>query len=244
VLQVEGVEIPRLLVAENALEAAVQIASGDSAGRALAPRVERAAEALWPEMSGPVEAAIRRGAATVAPDEDDAFVMALEWTSADARDNPLALALVARASAALGSAISRSEERLRAAEVTVANGGPQAAVAAATAVGSNVIDLLDLDVEDYEPELVVFVDQDQSPEALDRLARETGDDELRALARELIGVLSPEDAPSTVAAVAELADGPPPEDPAQDATWVPAMIALAEEAITLAMAAGHEDSGD
>ncbi|MDH3225869.1 MAG: hypothetical protein OEM67_02110 [Thermoleophilia bacterium] len=241
VLQVEGVDIPRFLVATHASKLAVQVASSESSGSALAPNVQRAAESLWPEMRPPVEAAIRRAGATVGPEEDEAFVIALEWASSQAADNPLALAMVARAAAALGSAINRSEERLRAAEVTVASGGREGAVAAATAVGASVIDLLDVDVEDYEPELVAYVDDDQSPEALDRLARETGETELRELARNLVRALHPDDSPATVAAVSELAAGPSPEDPAKDALWVPAMIALAEEAIALAMASGHGD---
>jgi hypothetical protein len=241
VLQVEGVDIPRILVAAHASQLAVEVASTDSSGRALASKVQSASEALWPVMRAPVEAAIRRTGATVPPEEDEAFVIALEWASSDAADNPLALAMVARAAAALGTAINRSDERLRAAEVTVASGGREAAIAAATAVGASVIDLLDVDVEDYEPELVAYVDDDQSPEALDRLARETGDMELRELARRLVRALRPEDSPAMLAAISELAAGPPPDDPADDALWVPAMIALAEEAIALAMASGHED---
>jgi len=242
VLQVEGVDIPRLLVVEQAASLAEQVASGEGAAAALAPKVQQAADALWPEVQAAIEAAIRRGGATVVPEEDAAFMMALEWADSDAQDNPLALAVVARAAAALGASIDRSQERFRAAEVGVVNGGPRGAVATATAVGESVIDLLDIDVEDYEPELVTYVEQDQSPDALDRLARETGDEELRVLARDLVRALHADDSPNTVAAVAELAEGPPPDDPAQDAIWVPAMLALAEEAITLALASGHSDS--
>jgi hypothetical protein len=244
VLHVDGVDIPRLMIAAEAAELAQEVASSEAGGQALAPKVQRAAEALWPEMRAPVEAAIRRAGATVAPDEDEAFVIALEWASSEAPDNPLSLALVARGAAALGSAIDRSEERLRAAEHTVASGGPEAAVAAATAVGASVIDLLDLDVEDYEPELVQYVADDQSPDALDRLARATGDAELRAAARRLVRALEPGDSPTVIEAAAQLAAGDAPVDPAEDALWVPAMLALAEEAIALAMASGHGEAAE
>jgi hypothetical protein len=79
------------------------------------------------------------------------------------------------------------------------------------------------------------VDRDQTPAALDELARATGDFEVRVWAREVLRALETEDAPGATEAVHLLAGGVAPEDAAADAVWVPAMIALADEAIALAM---------
>lgn len=239
VLEVEGLGVPRVLVAERAREFAQRVREGGGEQRRgdLENAVEAASSRIWPDMRHSLDARLRRAAATRPPDEDEAFMTALEWTASEDSDNPLALAVVARSAAALGAAMDRTQERLRAIEIQAEEGGPQAALAIAGAVGESVVDLLDLDVEDYEPELVVYVDHDQTPEALDTLARNTDDPELRAVVREMLLDLLPTDAPAASAAVSQMAEGAPPVDPSDDALWMPAMLALAEEAISIALAA-------
>jgi hypothetical protein len=235
-LEIEQLALPRLLVAIYARDLANALRTGDPAGpEAVEARAAAAATELWPQVGAAMEGVIRRTGALVPPEEDDLFVAGLEWASGDDPANPLALALVAQGAAALAAAMDRSQERLRAVEVTLEAGGPQAAVAAAGAIGASVVDLLDLDVEDYEAELVAYVEQDQTPEALDELARQTGELELRRIARDLMADLELADIPHATAAVQLLAQGPPPADAAEDALWLPTMLALADEAIALAM---------
>ena len=246
VLEVDGVDIPRLLASEALIPLATRIAEGDADGRAVAPQAAEAARTLWPVMGPPLIAALGRAAATGSDGDREAIAVAEPWLEGEP-DNPLMLALVARSGAALAAAMDRSAGRFRSADTTLAAaedaGG---AIAVATAVGESVLDLLDLDVEDYEPELVAYVGRDQTPDALDVLARETGDADLRGLARTVVTAVPLDDAPGAALARDELAAGPPPADAAEDAVWVPAVLALAEEAIAVAIAAdppGDEPAG-
>jgi hypothetical protein len=117
-------------------------------------------------------------------------------------------------------------------------------VAAATAAGAIAVDLLDLDPEDYEPEILAYVAADGSEDALVELARATGDLEAREWAREAVAGVEAPGAPAAVAAVRHLASGPAPEDPSEDLVWVPAMLALAQQAIELAATTGLAEADD
>jgi hypothetical protein len=162
-------------------------------------------------------------------DVDD-LVAVLAWAEADDPANPLARALVVRAAQELALAVRRAEECLERVERQVAAGGPEAAVAAARAVGAAAVVLLDLDPEDFAPEIADYVDAEETPAALDELARTTGDADTRAWARDAVRVLDPPAAPAAAAAARELAEGPPPGDAAGDAVWVPVVLALVDEA--------------
>ena len=77
--------------------------------------------------------------------------------------------------------------------------------------------------------------------AAPRLARATGDDEIREWARDELRALDVPAPPSAIAAVRRMADGPVPEDPADDVVWVATVIVLAEDAIDLATAGEPSD---
>jgi hypothetical protein len=235
VLEVPGVEIPRAALGDDARALAAALSRPGAGQREIERLARRTATAHWPDLRGPVEAAIRRFAATAGPEEDEAFAVALAWAADEDAGNPLALGLAARAGAGLSAAMDRARDRLRAAEGAAQGGGRAGALAVASAAGNAVVDLLDIDVEDYEPEIVAFVDRDQTPAALDDLARVTGDHDVRVWAREVLRALDTEDAPGATEAVRLLAGGEAPDDAADDAVWVPAVLALADEAIALAM---------
>ncbi|MEW6581921.1 MAG: hypothetical protein AB1416_04090, partial [Actinomycetota bacterium] len=86
------------------------------------------------------------------------------------------------------------------------------------------------------PEIAAYVAADETVEALRGLARATGDEEVRAWAREALRGLEAPQEPEALSALHGLAAGDPPEDPAEDAVWVAAVQALAEQAIALALA--------
>jgi hypothetical protein len=182
-----------------------------------------------------MEAALLRGRAAAGPDDRAAFDVVLGWAASESPDTPLARALAVRAATELAAADARARERLRAAEGAIAEGGPGAAVAAATAAGAIAADLLDLDPEDFAPEIAAYVAAGRRPEDISQLARSTGDPEIRAWARGAVAAADDPDAPAAAAGVRHLASGPPPADPAEDLVWVPTILALVEEAIERAL---------
>ena len=99
--------------------------------------------------------------------------------------------------------------RLRAAEAGIAQGGPDAAIAATSAAGAIAADLLDLDPEDFAIEIAEYVEAGSRPEDIEMLARATGDPEIRAWARAAVASTEAPDAPEAEAAVRHLAAGPP-----------------------------------
>ena len=106
---------------------------------------------------------------------------------------------------------------------------PAAAVAASTAAGAIAADLLDLDPEDFAPEIADYVDARRAaPRTSTPLARATGDPEIRAWARSRrrLGHRGRRGARAPPRASAYLASGPPPADPAEDLVWVPTILAL------------------
>jgi len=106
-----------------------------------------------------------------------------------------------------------------------------AAIAAATTAGSIAADLLDLDPEDFAPEIAAYVTGGSRTEDIAELARSTGDPEIREWARAAVASTDAPDAPAASEAIAVISSGPPPEDPAEDLVWVPTILALTEEAV-------------
>ncbi|MFN8121706.1 MAG: hypothetical protein U0237_04665 [Thermoleophilia bacterium] len=239
VLRRTGLAFPRGVVGEEVAALAAALETPGTPPERLDRLVADAAEALWPELSASTLAALRMHRAR-ATDRDAADLdTAVAWAETDDPGNPLARALVVRAAQELALSLARAERVLVQAEPAVAEGGRGAAVAAARAVGAAAVALLDLDPEDFAPEIAEYVDAGEDGDALDRLTRRTGDMETRAWAREALLVLGPQDAPRAAAAARDLAAGDPPEDPAEDAVWVPVMLALVEEAFERALAAGN-----
>ena len=201
-----------------------------------------AAAAHWPELRGPMEAALLRAAAGAAPEDGDAFAIVLDWAADEDPDTPLARALAVRAATELALADARARGVLRAAEAVVAEGGPPAAVAASTAAGAIAADLLDLDPEDFALEIADYVSGGSRVEDIAELARTTGDPEIRAWARSAVARTDDPAAPAASAGVRHLASGDPPEDPAEDLVWVPTILSLTQEAVERSLVDEATDS--
>lgn len=231
-----GIGIPRGLLGAAVEDLAAALMDDVATGEQIASLTTAAAAAHWEQMRAPVEAALRRAAAMAPVEDDAAYAEALLHTDDPDPDNPLARLLAAQAAAALAAARSRAQERLAALDAALGVAGSRGREAASEAVGAMAVDLLDLDPEDYEPEITAFVGAGQTDIAQADLARQTSDPDVRALAREALGALDA-DPPAAAEAVAALAAGAPPDDPAEDAVWVATIMALAEEAIALALAA-------
>ena len=239
VLQRTGLAFPRGVLGEETARIA-RVLNGDDVGADLDGMVTAAAAALWPEMQPSTLAALRRHAGQPAGADGESLRRVMAWAEdPDAEGNPLARALCVRAAQELAGAHARAARTLEQAERTVARGDSMAAMAAANAIGAVVVELLDLDPEDFADEIYAYVERDESPEAMDTLARSTGDEETRAWARRALAGITGAGAPSTAAAVAALADGPPPADPAGDAVWVPTLLVLVQQAFERALTSGE-----
>ena len=237
-LALTGLEFPRGILGEEA--ASLVDALDEPGGEEDIERLVGAvAAAHWPDLRASVEAGLRRGRALAGPDDLAAFEEALAMATRADAEHPLARALAADAALSLRRARERARGHLVAAEEQVGEGGPPAAVAASKAAGAAAVELLDLTPEDYEPEIVSYVAADGSGDALDALARGTGDGEVRAWARSALRGLDAAGAPAATDAVHHLAAGPPPPDAAHDLVWVPAVLALVQEGIE--QAATDED---
>jgi hypothetical protein len=235
VLRRTGLAFPRGVLGEETAVLAAELERGAD-GPTLDAVVTDAAAALWPELRPSTAAAVRMHLSRADGEDVRDLETALAWAETESPANPLARALVVRAAQELAVAVRRAEELLERAEPRVAAGGPDAAVTAARAVGAAAVVLLDLDPEDYAPEIADYVDAGETPAALDELARMTGDPETRAWARDAVRVLDPEGAPAAAGAARGLADGEPPADAASDAVWVPAVLALVDEAFERVLA--------
>ena len=233
VLALTGVGLPRGVLGAETVALADALAGRGGDVEALAGR---AAAAHWGELRGPMEAAVRRGAREAAggPDEE-AFALVLGWAADPDPDNPFARALAVRAAVELDAARARAREHLRAAEPALLADDVHAAARATQVAGALAVALLDLDPDDFGPEIAAYAGGARAEEDVDELARATGDPEIREWARRAVVTVDEPDAPTAVAAVAQVADGPPPEDPAEDLVWVPAILALAEEAVERAV---------
>jgi len=236
VLRRTGLGYPRGVLGEETVRLAEALDGPGHAALDLDALVGAAAAALWPELRASTEAALHRHLATAAGEEAEDLRAALAWAATPDPVNPLARALAVRAAQELAAAVARATEAMRTAEQAIAQGGESGAVAAARAVGVMAMELLDLDPEDYAPEVVAYVDAGEDAAALDELARSTGDDETREWARSAVRAVAPPEAPAAAAAVGVLAAGDPPEDPAEDAVWVPTVLALVEEAFERSLA--------
>lgn len=235
-LRSAGIGIPRGLIGDEVAALAEAVAAADAGPAEIERLTDAAAAAHWQEIRRPVDAALRRAAAFASVDADEMFAAAISHADNPDPDNPLARLLAGQAAASLSAARLRAQERLAALDAALDAPGRRGREAAAEAIGAMVIDLLDLDPDDYEPEIVAFVDAGRTDEARRELARATADDEVRIWSRAALGTLDAEP-PRAAQAVAAIAAGAPPEDPAEDGVWSSVAQALAEEAISLALVA-------
>ncbi len=231
VLSLTGLSLPRGVLGPETWALARALGDDAEPGADPAELAGAASAAHWPTLRGPMEAALLRAHAKADDDDQAAFAVVLAWAADDDPDSPLARALAVRAATELAAAGDRSRARLRAAEEAVAEGGPEGAIAAATAAGAIAADLLDLDPEDFAPEIAGYVTGGSRAEDIAELARSTGDAEIREWARASVAATEASDAPAASEAIAVLASGPPPEDPAHDLIWVPTILSLTQEAI-------------
>lgn len=255
VIAMTGVTFPRGLVGPEAMDLAAAIGTGAPDRAEVDAQVKAVAAAQWPILQGPVAAALARASRPDDAADDRSLAVAEEFAADADPENPLALALAERAGLDLAAVRARALDRLEALAVTQADGPdrPEALIALATATGRLVVDLLDLDPDDFAPEIADYASAGTDVEAATpRLVRATGDDEIREWAREAIQTLEVPAPPSALAAVRRMAGGPMPEDPADDVLWTATMVVLAEEAIDLATAssagtsegAGDDDGAD
>lgn len=246
VIAMTGLSFPRGLLGPEATQLAAAIGAGAPDRDEVDALIKQVATAQWPVLQGPMAAALSRADRPDDPADDRSLAVAEEFAADADPYNPLALALAERAGLDLAAARARALDRLEALAATQGTepGRPEALVALATATGRIVVDLLDLDPEDFGPEIADYADAGTSAEAAaPRLARATGDDEIREWARESLRDLDVPAPPSALAAVRRMADGPTPEDPADDVVWVATVIALAEDAIDLATAEAPGEGG-
>jgi plasmid stability protein len=231
VLALTGLSLPRGVLGPETWALARALSPDADPGADPGALAGAAAAAHWPELRGPMQAALQRAAVGADPEDAEAFSIVLGWAADEDPDTPLARALAVRAATELARADARARTVLRAAEAAVAEGGPPAAVAASTAAGAIAADLLDLDPEDFAPEIAGYVAAGGRAEDIPELARATGDPEIRAWARSAVARTDDPDAPEASAGVRHLATGDPPEDPAADLVWVPTILALTQEAV-------------
>lgn len=221
-----GVGYPRGALGFEARSYAESLAAAD-AGAGDLLRQEAAAE-LWPELRLAMGAALERARGEGAdPTLDDA----LELVTDEDAGNPLSLALVEGAARSLATVIARTDERLGVLDQRMAADGGGDDVA--RTVGDIVIDLLDLDPEDFEEEITRYLHAGEGDDARDALARATGDEEIRTWARDELEWITDGAEGKVAHALAVMAHGEVPEDPAHDPVWVAAMLALVEEAVEL-----------
>lgn len=234
-LALAGVGLPRGVLGAEAMALARAIAAGAPEDE-LAPLRLATSEAHWPELRLAMGAALERARSSAEGAEADELDAALALVPDASPANPLALALAEGAGRSLAGVLVRVGERLEDLEERI-EGGAEPLEAAALAAGPIVDDLLDLDPDDFAPEIATYVAAGEDAGAATELARATGDEEIRAWARESLWGIDEDEAPRATAALAELASGPAPEDPADDTVWRATILTLAEEAIALALVA-------
>ncbi|MFM8828593.1 MAG: hypothetical protein ACKOGE_04830 [Actinomycetota bacterium] len=246
VIAMTGLAFPRGLLGPGATELAAAIGAGAPDRDEVDALIKQVATAQWPVLQGPMAAALSRAERPDDPADDRSLAVAEDFAADADPYNPLALARAERAGLDLAAARARALDRL---EVLAATQGtdperPEALIALATTAGRTVVDLLDLDPEDFGPEIADYADAGTSPEvATPRLARATGDDEIRAWARESLLALDVPAPPMALASIKRLAEGPVPDDPAEDPLWTATVIVLAEDAIDIATAEVDGDGG-
>ena len=225
-----GAALPRGVLGEEARAFAHAIAGGVS-GDELAQLREATSAAHWGQLRLALGAALER----YGGESPDAVTReALELTLDDDPENPLALAIADEAGRSLAAVLERNGERLAVIESRLA-GGAAPDDELALVIGAIVVDILDFDPEDFEQEITAYVGAGESAAARAELARSTGDLDSRQWAREELGRVDAPDAPVASRALTAIAGGEPPEDPAEDAVWVAAILALVEQAVEFAV---------
>ena len=248
VVDFAGLAFPRGVLGPEAMDLATALGLPDPDPELIDALVRRVAAAQWIALQGPMNAALDR----VEPPADLSDARALDRARAFAEDadpeNPFALALAERAGHDLAAVRARALDRLEALAVVQADGAdrPEALVALASTTGRITADLLDLDPDDFAAEIAAYADVDTTAEAASPvLVRSTGDEEIRAWAREAIQSLEVPAPPNALAAVRSLAHGQVPADPTDDVLWTATIIVLAEDAIDLATTeAAPDDEAD
>jgi hypothetical protein len=234
VLALTGLRFPRGLIGREAHRlAAVLREERDDDVQAL---VRRVAAEMWPQVQASMAAAVERAAERADDVDQDAFAMVLEWARSRDGDNPLALTLAFQAGNDLAAVLGRASSRVEAVEQAPAD---RRAVVAARAAGLIAVDLLDLDPDDFELEIAAYVEADETVEALRSLARNTGDEEVRAWAREALLELDLPVRGSGLAAIRDFASGEIPQDPGDDVVWVATIQSLAEQGIAIVLASNE-----
>lgn len=224
-----GVGLPRGVLGPDARALARSVADGERDGVTI-DRLRRAAAAEhWPQLRLAIGAGLDRVAGG---DEDPTLADARALVDQEDSANPLALALVDDAAGLLAAVMVRTDERLAVLDRRLAaEGGGEELT---RTVGDIVVDLLDLDPEDYEDEIADYLRSGQSDASRANLARATGDDEIRMWAREELADAMAPNSGHAASALGRLAASAPPEDPAEDPVWTAAILALVDEAIEIA----------
>ncbi len=221
-----GVGYPRGALGFEARSYAESIAAGDVEAGELLRR--EAAGGLWSELRLAMGAALDRARGD---GDDPTLDDALALVQDEDAGNPLSLALVEGAARSLAAVIVRTDERLRVLDERMAGDGGGDDVA--RTVGDIVIDLLDIDAEDFEDEIAQFVQSGEGDDDRDALARSTGDPEIRAWARDELEWITDGAEGKVAHALASLAHGETPPDAARDPVWVATILALVEEAVEI-----------
>ncbi len=233
-----GAVLPRGVLGDEARAFAGAIAAGAAVGELRRLRL-LTSEAHWGQLRLALGAALERYGGE-APDA--ATVEALELTLDDNPENAFALAVADEAGRSLAAVFERNADRLALIEARLV-GGAAGDVDVALVIGAMVVDLLDFDPEDFEQEIAAYVGAGETDAARAELARSTGDLDSREWAREELRRIDAPDAPIASRSLAAIAAGAPPEDPAADAVWVAAILALVEQAVEYAVVSS-QNGGD
>ena len=232
-----GAVLPRGVLGDEAREFARAIVDG-AAGDELRRLRLRTSEAHWSQLRLALGAALER----YGGEEPDApTVEALELTLDENPANPFALAVAEEAGRSLAAVFARNVERLGVIEARLA-GGAAPDDDLALLIGAMVVDVLDFDPEDFEQEIAAYVGAGETGAARAELARSTGDRDSREWGRDELQRIDAPEAPIASRALAAIAAGAPPEDPAEDAVWVAAILALVEQAVEYAVVS--QNGGD
>lgn len=236
-----GLAFPRGVLGEQTAALAAAL-DGAADGPQIDERAAAAAAELWSELQPSMGAALRRHLErSTGPDAADLRAL-LVWADDDDPDNPLSRALTVRAAQELGAAVRRARAAVQAAEPAAATRSAEGAVAVARAAGGAVVELLDLDPDDFAPEIATYVDAGETADALDELARVTGDEEIRDWAHTALDGLTTTGAGEANAAMRLLVEAPREEDPATDPIWVPTILALVEQGFERSLVASAVDA--
>ncbi len=222
-----GVGLPRGVLGSDARAYARAIADGDADdGTSLR---NSAASEHWPQLRLAIGAALDR---VDTADVDPTLTDARSLVDDEDPRNPLSIALVEDAARLMAAVMVRNRDRLAVLDRRLAaeGGGDDLT----RTVGDIVVDLLDLDPQDYEDEITDYLRVGASDHSRANLVRATGDEEMRTWAREELADAVQGGSGYAAGALAHLAASDLPEDPAEDPVWTAAVLALVDEAIELA----------